>query len=282
MELEFSIASWSFNRLLKAGKHDMFKYIDDSKAFGMSQLDPWNGHLARLVEEDDYLKGHDPEATEFSTEAQRYIAQVKAKANELGLPFGCLAVDGAHIYWDTPGERHASRVSAYRWLDAAHTLGAAQVRIDAGGPEDMPDDVFAIIVEAYGALIRRAGDLGIELLIENHWGPSQYPANLVKILDAADGLGLLFDTNNFAADQREAAWEQFAPAARSVHVKTFEFDEAGNEKSSDLAKALKLLAGAGYDGAWGIESYPRDGDEYNGVRMTKALIERVLLGEHHG
>lgn len=282
MELKFSIASWSFNRLLEAGKHDMFKYIEDSKAFGMSQLDPWNGHLAPLLKEDEYLKAHDPEATVFSAETQRYIAQVKAKADELELPFGCLAVDGAHIYWDTPEERRANRVAACRWLDAAHTLGAAQVRIDAGGPEDMPDDVFAIIVEAYGDLIRRAGDLGIELLIENHWGPSQHPTNLAKILDAVDGLGLLFDTNNFAADQREAAWEQFAPAARSVHVKTFEFDEAGNEKSSDLAKALKLLAAAGYAGAWGIESYPRDGDEYNGVRMTKALIERVLQREHHG
>ena len=70
--MKFSIASWSFNRLLKAGEQDMFKYIEDSKTLGMAQLDPWNGHLAPLVEEDEYLKEHDPEAAAFSAGRFKY------------------------------------------------------------------------------------------------------------------------------------------------------------------------------------------------------------------
>jgi sugar phosphate isomerase/epimerase len=274
--MKFSAASWSFHRLLEAGKQDMFRYIEDCKSLGMTQLDPWNGHLEPLVEEDRHLKQHDPEMTDISAESKHYIGQVKAKAEEIGLPFGGLAVDGPHIYWETEEERRASRFSAYRWLLIGNMLGVGQMRIDAGGPEDMPDHVFEIIVEGYQNLLRRAGDYGIELVIENHWGPSQHPANLAKILAAVDGLGLLFDTNNWAEGTREAAWKQFAPKARSVHIKAFEFDEQGNDPTVDLAKAIKLLVMAGYDDAWGIESVPRDGDEYNGVKKTKALIERVL------
>ena len=97
----------------------------------------------------------------------------------------------------------------------------------------------------------------------------------MRILNAAHGLGLLFDTNNFDGD-KERAWEIFAPYARSVHVKTFSFDEQGNDPSVNLAKAIHLLAAAGYQGAWGVESVPQDGDEYGAVKKTFTLIRRVL------
>ena len=168
-----------------------------------------------------------------------------------------------------------NRAVAYRWLEAAGLLGAAMVRVDAGGPADMPDDVFATIVEGYQDLVGRAHRLGIELLIENHWGPSPIPENLTRILDGVPGLGLLFDTNNFQGD-KEHAWEMFAGYAVSVHIKTFSFDEQGNDPSVNLAKAIQLLVAAGYNGAWGVESVPLDGDEYGGVVKSFELIRRTL------
>jgi len=36
------------------------------------------------------------------------------------------------------------------------------------------------------------------------------------------------------------------------------------------------LLDAGYDGPWGIESVPRELDEYESVRRTIALIRRSL------
>ena len=41
---------------------------------------------------------------------------------------------------------------------------------------------------------------------------------------------------------------------------------------------MRILLDAGYEGIWGIESCPTDGDEYGGVRKTIALMERVLNG----
>lgn len=41
-----------------------------------------------------------------------------------------------------------------------------------------------------------AQDKNVEVIIENHWGPIKHTDNLVPVLEAVDGLGLLFDTNN--------------------------------------------------------------------------------------
>jgi len=213
---------------------------------------------------------------QLSPQDEAYLDRVKGAAREVGLPFGCIAVDGAHIFEPSPEARRANRAAAYGWLEAAARLGARQVRIDAGGPEEMPIDVFQIIVEGYRDLVARGRDKGIAILIENHWGPSQIPENAIKILEAVDGLGLLFDTNNWAVGMREKGWRMCARYAKATHVKTFSFDDDGYEPSADIPQAMRLLLDAGYDGPWGIESCPRNGDEYEGVRKTIALIRRVL------
>jgi sugar phosphate isomerase/epimerase len=275
--VELSICSYSFHRLLAAGKQDIFKYITDCRELGATQLDPWDEHLAPLKESEKAWRANaDPEDVQLSPQDEAYLDGVKRAATEAGLPFGCIAVDGAHIYEPAPEARRANRAAAYGWLEVAARLGASQVRIDAGGPEEMPNNVFGIIVEGYRDLVARGRERGIELLIENHWGPSRVPENAVKILEAVDGLGLLFDTNNWAPGMQEKGWRMCARYARAIHVKTFSFDQDGNEPSVDIAKAMRTLMDAGYDGPWGIESCPRDGDEYEGVRKTIALIRRVV------
>lgn len=276
--MRFSICSFSFHRLLAAGKQDIFKYITDCKALGAAELDPWNAHLAVIKDEDAVIRtGRDPGHARLSAQSDAFVAQVKAAADDAGLPFGCIAVDGAHIYEDTPEARAMNRAIAYRWLDVAETLGARQVRIDAGGPEAMPDDVFDNIVAGYNDLVARGRDKGVEIVMENHWGPSVVPENVVKIIEAVDGLGLLFDTHNWADGMQEKGWAMCARYARATHIKTFTFDADGNEPSVDIPKAMRLLRDAGFDGVWGIESVPPEGaDEYEGVRKTIALMERVL------
>ena len=123
--VKLSIASWSFHRLLESGQQDMFKYITDCKDLGATQLDPWNGHLAPLIAGDHAMKAGLVPNGQLSAAEKAYLAQVKAAAEETGLPFGCLAVDGAHIYEATPEARALNRAVAYRWLEAASLLGAS-------------------------------------------------------------------------------------------------------------------------------------------------------------
>ncbi|HNR30327.1 MAG TPA: TIM barrel protein [Candidatus Hydrogenedentes bacterium] len=275
--MRLSIGGYSFHRLLEAGRQDMFRYIRDCKELGATQLDPWNAQLAPIRDADQVVHaGSDPGHAQLTAQDDAYLMRVREAAEEAGLPFGCIAVDGAHIYEPDPAARDANRRLADRWLEVARILGAPQVRIDAGGPEDLPDDVFAIIVAGYRDLIARAAAKGIEILMENHWGPSVIPENVVRVLDAVEGLGLLLDSNNWAPGMTERGWELCAKYARSTHFKTFSFDDQGNEPSVDLPRAVRLLVEAGYDGCWGIESCPTDGDEYGAVRKTAALLKRAL------
>lgn len=279
--MQIGICSFSFHRLLAAGKQDVFRYIEDCKQLGCTQLDPWNAHLAKLRSGDDVITaGHNPDRSSdyLSAADEDYILSVRAAADAAGMPFGTIAVDGAHIYDQNPEARAANRSRAYRWLDIAHKLGARQIRVDAGGPEEMPADVFAIIQDGYRDLVERGSALGIEILTENHWGPTVLPDNVIRIMEGCPGVGLLLDTHNWRPDKKAEGRKRCARYARATHVKTLNWDAEGNEVGEDVPGAIRTLIDAGYTGAWGIESCPSDGDEYGGARKTIALIERCVAG----
>ena len=280
--MELGICSYSFHRLLAAGKQDVFRYITDCKELGCTQLDPWNAHLTSLKAGDDVLKaGANPQQSHelLSAADEEYMERVEEAADVSGLPWGTLAVDGAHIYEPTAEARQANRQKAYRWIDVAGKLGFEQVRIDAGGPEEMPEEAFRIIVEGYNDLIARAKPLGVQILIENHWGPSAIPKNVAKLCESVEGLGLLYDTHNWKPELINEGRRTCAKYAAAVHVKTFEWDGAGNEISdSKPQEAIRILLDSGYKGVWGVESVPKDGDEYAGARRSIELIRKHVGG----
>jgi sugar phosphate isomerase/epimerase len=277
--MELSICSYSFHRMLEAGKQDVFQYIRDCRDLGCTQLDLWNGHLPSLLDDEKHPQGPSsftPAYAQLSAAELDYLARIKATAEDAGLPFGCLAVDGAHIYESTPEARQANQIKAYRWLNIAEQLSPGQIRIDSGGTPDMADEMLEIIVKGYDDLIPRARDKGIEVVIENHWGASRVPENVIRILEAVPALGLLFDTGNWPEGMREKGWQMCARFARATHIKTFAFDAEGNETTVDIPRAIHILQETGYQGSWGIESVPRQGDEVEAAKRSIALVRRVL------
>src|SRR5687768_18152206 len=97
--MDLSICSYSFHRLLEAGKQDVFQYISDCKSLGCTQLDLWNGHLPSLLDDEARLpSSFIQEYAQLAPAELDYLAQIKDTADRAGLPFGCLAVDGAPIY----------------------------------------------------------------------------------------------------------------------------------------------------------------------------------------
>jgi sugar phosphate isomerase/epimerase len=276
--LPIGVCSFSFHRLLAAGKQEVFQYILDCKALGCTQLDPWNAHLSPVKDGDAVIHaGRNPHRShDLSAADGQYIDGVRAAADRAGIPFGTIAVDGAHVYEPTEEARQVNRANAYRWIDVARRLGAKQVRIDAGGPEEMPDEVFEAIVEGYNDLIARAGEHGIKVLLENHWGPTKIPGNVEKLCTAVRGLGLLYDTHNWKPELRAEGQRRCARFARATHVKTFGFNADGTPIDVDVEMPVRLLLEAGYSGTWGVESVPRNGDEIGAARQTIDLIRRLV------
>ncbi len=261
--MRYSLCSYSLHRTVAAGKLDVFGYNRFCREAGFTQLDPWNVHIERAYGDAGYL------------------AELKASAADLGLPYGCIAVDGAHMYEPDAATRDENRRRRYRWLEVAAELGAAQLRIDAGGRDASGqnaslDGIWPVVVEGYNDIIARAAPLGIEIIIENHWGPTNHPDAMRRLLDAVPGLGLLYDSYNWPQGTHARAWREFAGDARLTHFKTFRFDTAGNEPDWDIPGIVHLLQAAGYAGAWGIESTPDDGDELGAAQRTLALLKRSL------
>ena len=257
--MQTSIMSYSFRRSFESGAMDIGSYLTFSKEHGFTHYAPWNMHLMAGFKDD------------------AYIDQVKTMAEAAGLKCGCVAVDRGHIYEKDAEARTQLRGNAKRWIDIARCLGAIQVRIDAGGPEEMPDDAFQVIVDGFLDLIGYGRERGIEIVTENHWGPTKFPDNVVKLLETVHGLGLLFDTTNWAEGHIEEGWQKCARYAKAVHIKGLTSD--ASVPKVDLPKCIATLKAAGYNSVWGIESAPIDGDEQKGVLQTLALIKRELGGQ---
>lgn len=275
--MRFSVASYSFHRELKAGRQDIFKYITDCKDLGCTQLDPWNGHLAPLIAEDEQIRtSKNPTQATFSQAGLDYVVKVKAAADAVGLPFGCVAADGSHVWEESEEARVANRACAYRWLDVARRLGAESMRTDTGGKPELPDDMFKIITDGLQDIVNHGREAGVRVSIENHWGASNIPKNVVRVLDAVDGLTLLFDSRNWAKGTREEGWQVGVPRAKDVHIDIFKTQENPDTLEQDLTRLIKMLVKAGYNGCWGIESLPPDGDEYEGIRKSMAFIEKTV------
>ena len=65
------------------------------------------------------------------------------------------------------------------------------------------------------------------------------------------------------------------PFAKGVSAKSHDFDAEGNETETDYAKMMKIVLDAGYHGYVGIEWEGGKPGEPEGVRLTKALLEKV-------
>ncbi len=279
--MKLGICSFAFHRTWAAGTMDFPGLIQACKDLGCTQLDPWNAHLNEPTSAEDTVRaGRNPQDARLGTPSDAHVATLVQQIRAGGLPVGCVAVDGGHVYEDDASKRALNRERAHRWIDISGTLGATHVRIDAGGPEDMPAPILAEIVAGYRELIAHAKKYNIRIIVENHWGPTVIPENVNRLLDAVDGLGLLFDTNNWKPERRRDAWRLCTKRAEVVHIKTFAIGDDLIDPEIDLTEAFALLRQHGFAGIWCVESVPRDGDEIAAARRTLDLIRREAGPRH--
>jgi sugar phosphate isomerase/epimerase len=109
-------------------------------------------------------------------------------------------------------------------------------------------------------------------------------------MDAVDHprCGTLPDFGNFnlgdgqTYDRYQGVGE-LMPFAKAVSAKSHVFDEDGNEREMDFLRLMRIVLDSGYRGFVGIEYEGTELSEPDGIRATKALLERVrdsLAGEY--
>ncbi|MGD8564621.1 MAG: TIM barrel protein [Desulfarculaceae bacterium] len=125
-------------------------------------------------------------------------------------------------------------------------------------------------------LARQAQELGLLLGVENHFGLTAHPEDILKLIElTGQGLGVCLDLGNFCDDQDAlAACRTLAPFTVHVHFKTLQPRPQTKDSGIDYAACLKALHSAGYTGAFSAE-YQGRGEGLAGAKAGADLLRRL-------
>lgn len=239
---------------------------------------------------------------------QVYLNELKQRTDDLGVRNVLIMVDDeGDLASPEATKRQQAIENHYKWLEAATFLGCHAIRVNLDG-EGSDEDLAIASVEGYGQLVEYGARLGVDVIVENHMGPSTNPDWLADVMRQVNnpGAGVLPDFGNFVRRERpeSATMESFMnakiiteydrydgvtklmPFAKGISAKSHNFDGAGNDTDTDFARMLKIIKNADFKGYVGIEyagtflkmmKFPGifPGEE-EGIRATKTLLERVV------
>ncbi len=267
LPFKISLAEWSLHKALKAGEIDNLDFAKIAKEeFGIEAIEFVN----------QFFKDKATDAA--------YLAELNKRAAQYGVKHVLIMIDGEGNLGDT---NEAARTKAvenhYKWVDAAKTLGCHSIRVNAA-TQAKYDEGKKLAADGLRRVSEYAAKAGINVIVENHGGLSSNGKWLSETI-ASVGLpncGTLPDFGNFIIDRktgeeydRYQGVTELMPFAKSVSAKSHDFDAAGNETHTDYAKMMKIVLAAGYNGYVGIEYEGKELSEKDGIKATKALLERL-------
>jgi len=268
---EISLAEWSLHRTINAGGLDNLDFpVVTRTEYGLDAVEYVNTFFKDRARDEAYL--HD----------------LKRRADDHGVQSLLIMCDGEGAVGDPkPVARRTAVENHYRWVDAARFLGCHSIRVNAQS-DGTPAEQRLLAADGLRRIIEYADPLGINVIVENHGGLSSNGEWLASVIRTVDHprCGTLPDFGNFRIGEGE--WydryrgvEELMPFAKAVSAKSNAFDENGLERHTDFAKMLQIVLRAGYNGYIGIEYEGDELSEPDGIRATKALLERTrdLLAE---
>lgn len=261
---EISLAQWSLNKSIKAGKLDNLDFAKTAKGLGI--------HAVEYVNQFFMDKAKDT----------TYLGEMKKRCDDLGVKSLLIMCDREGALGDADEKKRTIAVeNHYKWVEAAKFLGCHSIRVNAqsGGTYDEQ-------VERAADGLRRLTEFGnkheINVIVENHGGLSSNGEWLAKVIKKV-GLprcGTLPDFGNFRLSATESydkykGVTELMPFAKAVSAKSYDFDDAGNETTIDYRKMMKIVLAAGYHGYCGIEYEGKRLGEEEGIVATKKLLEKI-------
>jgi sugar phosphate isomerase/epimerase len=176
------------------------------------------------------------------------------------------------------------------WLEAAAALGCHSIRVNARSDASLAaEEQQKLAADGLRRLCEVADTHALNVLVENHGGLSSDASWLVGVMKkvAHERVGTLPDFGNFAISgsttdpenkdvyDRYRGVAELMPYAKAVSAKSYEFAGDGSETRIDYKRMMKIVLDAGYHGHVGIEFEGSTKTEMDGIRATKALLERV-------
>lgn len=211
-----------------------------------------------------------------------YIAELNKRCADAGVKSLLIMCDGIGALGDPDEARRAAAVEGHKpWVLAAKELGCHSIRVNAASSGER-EEQSRLAADGLRRLTEFADGHGLNVVVENHGGWSSDGAWLAATIARVDHprCGTLPDFGNFQIRQGE--WydrykgvAELMPHAKAVSAKSHDFNEAGDETGTDYRRMMKIVLDAGYRGHVGIEYEGSRLPESEGIKRTKALLERV-------
>lgn len=267
---DISLAQWSMNRALFGGELTNLDFPEKAKnEFGITGVEYVNQFFPDKARDTEYL------------------SQLKQRCDDNGVQSVLIMVDREGGLGDVDEAKRMEAVeNHYKWVEAAQFLGCHSIRVNAYG-EGTSEEVASAATDGLAKLSSFAKDFDINVIVENHGGYSsdgQWLTQVIKNTGMAN-CGTLPDFGNFCIERGEDGCineydrykgvEELMPFATGVSAKTHRFDEDGNDIDTDYVRMMQIVKNAGYTGFVGIEYEGDQLSEVEGIKATKALLERV-------
>lgn len=270
---KISLAEWSLHKTLFDGKLTNMEFPAKAKNdFGIEALEYVNQFFKDKAQD------------------QAYLGELKQRTDDLGVTNVLIMIDGEGGLGGTDDAKRLEAVeNHYKWVEAAKFLGCHSIRVNAFG-EGTADEIKAAAVDGLGRLSEFGADHNIGIIVENHGGPSSNGKWLADVMKQVNNpnCGTLPDFGNFCIERnpdnrsecledydRYLGTEELMPFAKGVSAKSNVFDESGNETQTDFRKMLTIVKDAGFRGHIGVEYEGSELSEDEGIKATKALLEKV-------
>ena len=290
-DFQISLAQWSLHNAYFGGIED------------------WVWHNKMLQESPDSVLRGDSDPKDFPKTAASYgihtielvnvfyLSKVddkdywkifKKNCEEANVKVGLIMCDALGNLGDADKANRSKAVkNHHKWVDIAKFLGASSIRVNAAG-SGTAEEVAANAVLGLSKLGEYGASQGINIVVENHGGYSSNGKWLAGVMNkvAMDNVGTLPDFGNFCIKNgvdgcseeydRYTGMAELMPYAKGVSAKSKEFDKNGNEVNMDYLRIMKIVKESGFKGYVGIEYEGNELSEDEGIKATKALLEKVF------
>ena len=280
--LKISLAEWSLHRELTSGKLDNLDFAAKAKNdFGIDAVEYVNG----------FFGGKKMNFKE-AAKNQNYLNELLKRSKDAGVFNHLIMVDDeGPLALPNDKERLQAVDNHKKWIEVAKFLGCLTVRVNLHGDGDSAAKKIASI-DSLSKLGEFGKTMDINVVVENHGSDSSKGYWIVDVMKQVNkpNVGTLPDFGNFCISHpwgttqdgckdeydRYKGVEEMLPYAKGVSAKTYDFDLNGGQPLMDYKRLIGIVKDSAFKGYIGIEFEGNKGNEEEGIRKTKALLEKYL------
>jgi L-ribulose-5-phosphate 3-epimerase len=265
LPFRISLAQWSLHRTLRSGELEHLDFARRARErYGIEAIEYVNSFFRDRAQD------------------AAYLAEMNRRAQDHGVYQHLIMCDGEGRLGDPDADARRTAVeNHYRWVDAAHTLGCASIRVNAQSAGSR-EEQQRLAADGLRRLCEYGDQAGIDILVENHGGLSSDGAWLAGVMERVDHprVGTLPDFGNFNLGGGEVydmylGVTELMPWAKAVSAKSHDFDADGEETTKDYRRLMRIVADAGFRSWVGIEYEGNRLSEDEGILATLRLLETI-------